>query len=142
MNKYIFLDFDGVLNVNGKKPFYRAQHFADTIKDLDYLYVVFSTSWREYTPIDKLTELMPKSIHHKCIGKTPYRNNIDSPIRYNEIISYTEINNIKSNQWVALDDMAILFPKNCDNLILTDYKKGFSKREAELIRKFYETDIF
>lgn len=142
MSKYIFLDFDGVLNISGKKSFYRAQHFADTIKDLDNLFVVFSTSWREYTPTEKLAELMPKSIRDKCIGKTPYSNNTASPIRYNEILAYTKTNDISNKQWVALDDMAILFPKDCKNLILTNHKIGFSKREADLIRNFYETNIF
>ncbi len=142
MKKYIFLDFDGVLNINGKEKFYRAQHFADSIKNLDDLWVVFSTSWREYTPLERLTDMMPRCIHHKCIGKTPFINYSMSQPRYQEIMQYNKEFNINDNQWVAIDDMQSLFPKDCPNLILTDAKIGFSKREAKLIKGFYENNIF
>ncbi len=142
MNKYIFLDFDGVLNVNGKKSFYRGQHFADSIVNLDNLFVVFSTSWREYAPLERLVNLMPAKIQHKCIGKTPLITSDIKHPRYHEIISYNKENNILDDQWVAIDDMDCLFPKDCKNLILTNPSIGFSKKEAKQIRAFYENNFF
>ncbi len=142
MNKYIFLDFDGVLNINGKKTFYRSQHFADCIVELDNLFVVFSTSWREYAPLERLVNLMPKKIQHKCVGKTPLINDDIKHVRYHEILSYTNENNISDNQWVAIDDMDCLFPKDCKNLILTNPSIGFFRQEAKKIRDFYENNFF
>lgn len=140
--KYIFLDFDGVIHPNGKQAFSCAEYFADCIKDKENLFIVFSTSWREYATVDKLSSYLPKSIQQKCIGKTPLLKNHYKQVRYNEIIQYTNEKLINNNQWIALDDMSIIFPPNCKNLILTNPKIGFSEKEALLVQQFYENNFF
>jgi len=136
MNKFIFLDFDGVMHRHGKPAFHRAQYFADIISKFDDVGIVFSTSWREYSTLDKLKSHMPQSIHHRCIGMTPViRESMKHP-RYHEILLYNNNHGISNEQWIALDDMDCLFPKDCPNLILIDGKQGFSKVDAKkLIEK-------
>lgn len=51
---------------------------------------------------------------------TPYHiDGMNAHGRYNEIVEYCDKKSIGINQWIAIDDMAKLFPKNCPNLILT-----------------------
>ncbi len=133
MEKYIFLDFDGVLNINGQQSFYRAQHFAEVVSPLDHVKTVFSTSWREYSTVEKLASYLPKKIQHKCVGMTPFIREHLTHIRYKEIMLYVNQHGIEQENWVALDDLAVLFPKNCDNLILVNPKTGFSRREEKIL---------
>lgn len=142
MKKYIFLDFDGVLNIPGKPSFYRAEFFAQTIQVFDNVEIIFSTSWREHSSVPFLTSLMPSNIRHKITGKTPVIKDYVAHVRHKEILQYLEENNIQDEQWVAIDDMQSLFPKNCKNLILTDPKVGFYHREAKLLKDFYENNFF
>ncbi len=140
--KYIFLDFDGVMHPEGKQAFSRADYFADIIKDKNDIFIVFSTSWREYTTVDKLSSYLPESIRHKCVGKTPLLKNHYKHVRYHEIMQYNNEKLINDNQWIALDDMSIIFPPSCKNLILTNPKIGFSEKEAHLVNQFYENNFF
>ncbi len=140
--KYIFLDFDGVMHPDGKQAFSCAEYFADCIKDKNNLFIVFSTSWREYSTIEKLSSYLPSSIRNKCIGKTPLLKNHYKHVRYHEIMAYNSEKLIGDNNWIALDDMAIIFPPNCKNLILTNPRNGFGEREAHLVHKFYENNFF
>lgn len=136
MEKYIFLDFDGVLNIHGKKTFYRAQHFAEIVAPIPNVKIVFSTSWREYSTLEKLTAYLPASIHDKCVGMTPVIKHSMKYPRYHEILLYADKHNISKLHWLALDDMACLFPPQCENLILVNSKIGFSKQEAKKIKDF------
>lgn len=140
--KYIFLDFDGVMHPEGKTPFSCADIFASSIKDKKDLFIVFSTSWREYSTVEKLSLYLPESIRHKCIGKTPLIKDCYKNARYKEIINYNEHNFIQNNEWIAIDDLPVLFPRDCKNLILTNPKIGFGEREALLVQKFYENNFF
>lgn len=141
-NKYIFLDFDGVMHPEGKKAFSCAEYFADCIKDKNNLFIVFSTSWREYSNIEKLSSYLPTNIRHKCVGKTPLLKNHYKHVRYHEIMAYNDEKLINPNQWIAIDDMALIFPPNCKNLILTNPRLGFGEREALLVQKFYDNNFF
>ncbi len=136
--KYIFLDFDGVMHPEGKQAFSCAEYFAQSIKDLEDINIVFSTSWREYSSVERLAKYMPESIRDKCIGKTPVIRDCYKHVRYQEIMAFNKENKIKDNQWIAIDDMPVLFPKDCKNLILTNSKIGFSEKEAQMINLFHQ----
>lgn len=131
--KYIFLDFDGVLNINGKKSFYRAQYFADVVSKLENVKIIFSTSWREHFTVEKLASYLPKKIQHKCVDMTPIIREQITQIRYKEIMLYVNKHNIEQENWLALDDLACLFPKNCYNLVLVNSKTGFSNSERKIL---------
>jgi hypothetical protein len=135
--KYIFVDFDGVMHRNGHKAFEYAEYFAKVIssmKDVD-VKIVFSTSWREYSSVERLANYFPKNIQHLCVGKTPLIKQCISHPRLEEIMMYVKEHGIDDKDWVALDDMACLFPPNCPNLILIDGSKGFTKLDAKRLRK-------
>jgi hypothetical protein len=138
--KYIFADFDGVMHRNGHKAFEYAEYFAKVVLQMSHMTdfefkIVFSTSWREYQSVERLTNYFPKQIHDKCVGKTPLiRESMPHP-RFQEIMMYTKEHGIDDRDWVALDDMACLFPPGCPNLILIDGSRGFTKADAKRLRK-------
>lgn len=134
--KYLFVDFDGVMHRNGHKAFEHAEYFGkviSTMKDVE-VKIIFSTSWREYSTVERLANYLPKSIHHLCVGKTPLIKESVSHPRFHEIMMYNKEHGIEDKDWVAIDDMACLFPKECPNLILTDGSKGFTKADAKKLR--------
>ncbi len=135
--KYLFVDFDGVMHRNGHKAFEYAEYFGKVIssmKDVE-IKIIFSTSWREYSTVERLANYLPKNIRHLCVGKTPLIQHSISHPRFEEIMMYNKENGIEDKDWVALDDMACLFPSNCPNLILIDGSKGFTKADAKKLRK-------
>lgn len=135
MAKYIFVDFDGVLHRNGHKRFECAEYFAKIVSAMDDVKIVFSTSWREYSSVETLTAYLPKSIQSKCVGKTPLIRESTVFPRYKEIMLYNNAHGIADRDWVAIDDMACLFPSGCPNLVLVDGSKGFSKKDAQLLQE-------
>ena len=143
--KYLFVDFDGVMHRNGHKAFEFAEYFGKVItsmKEVD-IRIVFSTSWREYSTVERLANYLPKNIHHLCVGKTPLITDSVPHPRFKEIMMYNNEHGINDQDWVALDDMACLFPPNCPNLILIDGSKGLTKADARKLRKMfvYENQI-
>jgi hypothetical protein len=135
MTKYIFLDFDGVMHRNGHKAFEYAEYFAKVVAPMEDVKIVFSTSWREYKTVENLAAYLPKSIQSKCVGKTPLIRESTIYPRYKEIMMYTNEKGIADRDWVALDDMACLFPANHPNLILVDGSQGFTKKVAKILRQ-------
>jgi hypothetical protein len=132
MSVYLFLDFDGVLHKNGGKRFEHIDIFAKAIQKYD-VKIVFSTSWREYSSVAKLSAYLPESLKDKCVGLTPMiKENIKSP-RYHEILQYIENNNV-TEEWIAIDDMRVLFPLFCKNLFLVDGSEGFTTKYIKLLR--------
>lgn len=128
MTVYLFLDFDGVLHKNGSKAFEQADLFAKAISNYD-VKIVFSTSWREYSNLEKLKVRLPLNIQEKCVGLTPVIKEKMPHPRYHEIQKY-----LKDNKWIALDDMRVLFPVNCPELFLLNGSEGFTKHAIKLLR--------
>lgn len=139
--KYIFLDFDGVLHRNGKLRFECVDVFAKAIASLDHVKIVFSTSWREYASVEKLTAYMPESIQDKCIGKTIVIKEPVTQPRYKEIMLYLKQHNIADTDWIAIDDMRSLFPLNCPNLFLIDGSKGFSQGHIKKLQDMLKLEL-
>lgn len=128
--KYIFLDFDGVLH--GEQYnwdlFTHMDLFCDAIKPyLDNVRIVISSSWRYEHSLEKLAIHFHKEIRPIIIGVTPDNTDgFDYFGRYKEIKDYCKENKILDNQWIAIDDMARLFPDSCSNLILTNASVGLT----------------
>lgn len=142
MSKYIFLDFDGVLHRNGHKAFECAEYFSKIVAPLADVKIVFSTSWREYKKVEELAAYLPKNIQSKCVGKTPLIREFGAYPRYKEIMLYTNDKGIADRDWIALDDMACLFPPNLPNLILVDGSKGFGKKDAKILKEKLFLDCY
>lgn len=130
---YLFLDFDGVLHRNNHKAFECVQLFANTIQNYN-VNIVFSTSWREYSTLEKLKAYLPLSIQDKCIGLTPVIKEKIKHIRFAEINQYISVNNIVEN-WIALDDMRMLFPLDCPQLFLINGSEGFTEKNVQQLKE-------
>lgn len=131
---YIFLDFDGVLHTQNGRRFSLIDNFSQVIKNYPQINIIFSTSWREYSSLDQLKNYFPEYLHKQCVGVTPLIREPIEHVRFHEIQQYIKKHNI-TEQWLAIDDMAILFPKDCNNLFLVDGKKGLYEEVAKVLEK-------
>lgn len=131
---YFFVDFDGVVHTHNGRRFSLVENLAKVVRKFPEMKIVFSTSWREHATLEFLKNFFPEDIQHQCVGMTPWiRENIHH-VRYHEIQQYLKENNIK-NPWLAIDDLAILFPQNCENLFLVNGREGVTKPTAKLLEK-------
>jgi hypothetical protein len=123
MNKYVFLDFDGVLNshkfimnsVNhfrapSEKSYVITDHLdPEAIKKVNRILdetganVVISTAWRKSYPLERLREMLESKGFTGCIiSETKVIERVDRGV---EIQDWLDINNVKPEQIVILDDM-------------------------------------
>lgn len=131
---YLFLDFDGVLHTHSGKRFSLVDNFAKVLRKYPQVKIVFSTSWREYSSIENLKNYLPQSLHSQCVGMTPWFKESMKHPRFHEIQHYIKENEIKSN-WLALDDLAVLFPPDCENLFLINGREGISTTVAKVLER-------
>jgi hypothetical protein len=138
--KYLFVDFDGVLHGEeyNEDYFAHSKMFCDRLEQYQENFrIVVSSSWREVYEWDILVEAFEKPIQHLVVAHTPILvEGFTDGGRYLEIKQYCEENNIKDEQWKAIDDMDRLFPKNCSNLILTNPLVGLTPKNMDLIEDF------
>ena len=135
--KYLFVDFDGVLHPSPSKGelFSQSKIFCDSlVNHKDNFLIVMSSSWRETYDYEDIIEAFEPTIRDRVVGVTPILENNLHPLgRYHEIIAYCEQNQILDSDWVAIDDMAHLFPKKCPNLILTNPQTGITEKELQIL---------
>lgn len=134
---YLFLDFDGVLHKSGGISFSKVNILEKAVKKYDNLFIVFSTSWREHSTLERLTARMPVSIQPKCVGMTPVIKEPITYCRYHEILLYNTEHGIEDN-WFALDDMKTLFPPNFPHLLWVDPKQALTEAHIHLIKQRIE----
>lgn len=131
---YFFVDFDGVVHTHNGKRFSLVENLVKVVKKFPEVKIVFSTSWREHATLDYLKDFFPETIHDQCVGMTPLILEKIKHVRYHEIKKYLETNNITS-EWLAIDDLAVLFPPDCENLFLVNGREGLNKSNAKLLEK-------
>lgn len=141
MKKTLFLDFDGVLHGEGKNSNGKFEHmekFCHTVRPfVNNLQIVISSSWRETHSLESLKSFFEKDIGDIIVGVTPlFIDRFDSGGREKEILEYCRINSIDTNNWVALDDMEILFSNNCKNVILVDNEYGLLDGDIKMLKYF------
>lgn len=138
--KHIFLDFDGVLHATGSyaEKFEHMNSFCNQLKPfIGKFKVIISSSWRESFDFKDLRDLFPDFFQSSVTGITPVvDNNLIDGARHKEIMMFCNNKGVSSSQWIALDDMAHLFPKDCTNLILTDKTKGLSQENIDKLIDF------
>lgn len=140
--KYIFLDFDGVLHRSGAKSNPMFEHmdlFCNFIKQYkDSVRIIISSSWKDSFKLKNLQEFFHDEVADMVIGVTPnIKSEINKGSREIEIKSFCDNNNITKEDWIAIDDMQILF-NNTSNVIFTEPKEGLTNKELELIKLFIE----
>lgn len=143
--KYIFIDFDGVLHRDGGGfgLFEHSKKMCDFLEPYKNDFkIIISSSWRETYDFDVLVEAFSPNIQPNVIGITP---TLDEGMalegRYLEIKKYCLDNNITDEHWIAIDDMPMLFPDNCPNLIITKSSIGLEESTLQNIADFLEKPI-
>ena len=149
-NKYLFLDFDGVLhpdrysltNYDPDRVFKNNEIFsqAPLLADLLTEYpcqIIISSSWRFTHSLEEMKEKLPKSIAKNFIGATGEAYVGPHP-RYNEIKEYLISSNKSLFSWRALDDSKIEFPNGCTDLILCDPNTGIASKQIQELKKWLQ----
>lgn len=138
--KYLFMDFDGVLHGDefNTNYFQHSIMFCDRLTPYKHLFrIVISSSWREMHSFEKCANAFKPSLTDIVVGITPiHADGFNYHGRYNEISEYCYHHNIKDHEWMAIDDMAILFPENCKNLILTNTLVGITPRVLDKVEEW------
>ena len=149
-NKYLFLDFDGVLhpdryslsNYDPDRVFRNNEIFsqAPILAALLTEYpcqVIISSSWRFTHSLDEMKEKLPKGIAKNVAGVTGDAYVGPHP-RYNEIKEYLMSHNKSFFSWRALDDAKLEFPNGCTDLILCDPNTGIATKQIEELKKWLQ----
>ena len=139
----LFLDFDGVTHPVFPLPnrtdvenqyFSCMPRIEAVLRDFPEWQIVISSSWREIHPFDAIQDFFSEDIRPRVIGVTPLTSIVVPTYqRYLEIMQFLAKN--PASHWIALDDVASIFPPDCPNLILC--KDGFWKKEEAALRKAF-----
>lgn len=140
--KYIFLDFDGVLHRSNAKSNPMFEHmdlFCNFISQYkDSVRIVISSSWKDTFKLQNIKDFFPDDVAAMIEGVTPsIKHELNAGSREKEIRSYLADKDIADNDWIALDDMPLLF-LNHNNVVFTNPKEGITQKELELIKLFIE----
>ncbi len=151
--KFIFLDFDGVLNskdfLDDKEHYSHPSHAEGThinpfnVQLINELVsktgaeVVVSSTWRLSYSIDKLNEMLKsKGATFKIIGKTPDLSKVSSgwggyASRGNEIQDYLDSLDLSPESFIIIDDIDNMAHLS-HRLVLTDYDdNGFNEKDLK-----------
>jgi hypothetical protein len=149
-NKYLFLDFDGVLHPDryaltnydpdrvfrSNEIFSQAPILAGLITEFP-CQIIISSSWRFTHSLDEMKEKLPKAIAKNVVGVTGEAYIGPYP-RYNEIKEYLTSRNISLFAWRALDDSKLEFPNGCTDLILCDPNTGIASKQIQELKKWLQ----
>jgi hypothetical protein len=144
MKKILFLDFDGVLHGDSDagRLFCRLPYLAEYLARMPDVEIVVSSTWREAYSLASLKKHFPLYLHERIIGVTPVLDSgVDLGGRQNEIEAWLKNAGLSSQNaaWIALDDMASFFRKNCTYLILVDSSRGFGDEEGRKLEAWYQS---
>jgi hypothetical protein len=138
---YIFLDFDGVLHVEGSTLFYRLPLFEQALRRLEFTEVVISSTWRLSHGLDELRSYFSSDLRHRVAGVTPcLSNGLERGGRQDEIRRFIAAQGAESAlvRWVALDDMEELFDPFCQQLIHVNSTTGLAKKDVARLIEMLE----
>ena len=147
----LFLDFDGVLHPAHCETdllFCRNELLELWLRERQDVDVVISSSWREPHPLPELRAFFSDDIAPRIVGATPrsihkaQRRRPDGtpgPEREAEIRDWLQRHGRTAEPWVALDDQAFRFRKECRHLVLCNPQVGLTHRElvaAEAVLRY------
>lgn len=134
MERYLFLDFDGVLHPSTPpRDFRYAQHLIPIVTNLG-IKIVISSTWREVYSLQELIKLLG-GLGQFVVGKTPLWAGVtgaNTPIgiRQREIEAWLARKAPSNSSWAAIDDDAENFHKNCKRVFITDNAVGLDAGRA------------
>ena len=132
----IFLDFDGVLHTMGNtgyKPFHQLGLLERELSTVTCDFqIVVSSSWRFHYPIEELRKQLG-TLSERVTGVTPEIRPC-SYQRYHEIMEVVISYGLE--HWIAVDDAANEFPRDCENLLPCDPRCGLQEPDARLLREW------
>lgn len=145
----VFLDFDGVTHpahCTTEKLFTCLPLIEAVLRRHARAEIVISSSWREIHPLKELREFFAEDIALRVLGSTPVipRNEsmpAETSLRQSECETWLALHRTDhpcDHPWIAIDDMPILFQKDCPNLLLTDHRTGFTQNDADLLQSILE----
>lgn len=120
----LFLDFDGVLHPGMAGSFSKLPRFEAFLRAQPTIQVVLSTSWRLSFPFEDLRDFFAPDLRARVIGATGCLPDDTPAQRYQEICQWRRSNLAWQLPWVAVDDMADLFPSYCPELVLCEAIRG------------------
>lgn len=142
----LFLDFDGVLAPlqRSEKDFARLPLLWTILRACPHVDIVFSTSWREIYRHDELIEFVTRGggedLKFRIVGSNPRTPRARStyvagaqPTRHNECVRWLEENNQAHRAWLAIDDIAEIFPPSSPTLYLVSGKTGLTPADVQAI---------
>ncbi len=136
--QYIFLDIDGVLNLEPINNYVLDKdcltHFENAIRSLGDVKIVISSSWRLAFSLKKVRQHFSDDIKLLIVGFTPaHKGEQIEYERYYEVLAYLKRKNIKDAKWIAIDDSEWHYPKKC-SVILTESTVGFNQTSVSELR--------
>lgn len=110
----LFLDFDGVLRLEGEghlpkdgTDFCFLPSLEALMREFPHVRIVISSSWRERLAFEALTAPFAEDIRTRILGVTPPRGSGASHSfahREGEILGWLQAHGAPDEPWVALDD--------------------------------------
>ena len=136
MSQYLFLDFDGVMHSTKDHSVFFSQ--VSLLSELIIKYpvnIIISSSWRFQFDLTQLKSYFPQNIQHQIIDRTG-KAHIGQYSRYYEIKQYLEDKDKSMSDWRALDDTRLLFPPDCENLILCNPNYGLQQKQLDILEQW------
>lgn len=135
-NKYLFLDFDGVLHsTKDRANFFENVTALSQLLERYSVQIIISSSWRFQFDLTKLRSFFPNEIQNKITGITG-KEFIGKHARYHEIKNYLIDKDKSLSDWRALDDTAFEFPADCENLILCNPNFGIQTKQLDILEQW------
>jgi hypothetical protein len=134
----VFLDYDGVIQTPKRsnwRDFEYLPAFEAVLRDFPEVGVVLTTTHRFGRTLDTLRRPYSEDIRHRIIGGTPdlICGDADGG-RYEEILQWLKDGRMQHLPWIALDDVARLYPKECPQLLRCNPYAGFDEFLEEEFR--------
>lgn len=145
MNVLLFLDFDGVLHplhCHESRHFSNLELFEQTVRPIDGLQIVISSTWRLSRSLEQLRERFSPDVAKRIVGCCPlFRSLSDvSP----SLVSYEREAECRAwlrayaapwTRWLAVDDSPWLFRPFSKNLLVLNKRTGLDAAACVDLRR-------
>lgn len=138
----LFLDFDGVLHPSNRRDGVLSclPQFEAFMREHPTVDIVISSAWRTDHDLPRLQAYFSADIGARIIDVTPdfyvsgWANEAPG-LREKEIRWWLKDRGHSVEDWVALDDVDVLFTRSCLQLVLVDCETGFDEAVARELRE-------
>lgn len=145
----LFLDFDGVLHLEGEghlpsdgTDFCFLPSLEALLREFPHVRIVISSSWRERLAFEALTAPFAEDIRSRILGVTPPPGS-GAPHsfahREGEILAWLQAHGAPDEPWVALDDAEWQFDRHKDRLVVCGSFVGFDAEVCAALRAHFES---